>query len=920
MNKAKNTSLKSLFFLLSFFLIQGGSNVFSQLTLTTPINSPASAITNTLLGGGVSVSNITYNGSPVLANNNQNSVREFTNGTAAFPLNAGVLLQTSNAPGITDPDLTAIANPFPTSNNSITNGTIIEFDFIPDGDSLSFSYIFSSLEYTSFTCSNFNDVFGFFISGPGITGPYTNNAKNIAIIPGSTNVPVGINTVNAGTNADINQNCVNANPNWVADAIYFTTAYNTVYNSSNLPTSYNGSTVELTANATVICGLTYHIKLAISNVTDTGFDSGVFLKAGSFASTPTIDLSTSNTSSSFSDSVIVESCHQGNFCFERSLALSTDTAIVHYSLGGSAILGVDYNFLNAPNSGDSIILLPGDTSFCLDIAPVDDGIAEGPENIILSTFNINECGDTTYNTVEIWIADSPADLVTDAGADIVVCSGGVGTLDGTSTTPTNPVEWTYSGPGTVAFAPNNLVDDPGVTFVTPGTYTMFFTETNDSCALIKVDSMVVIYEELTISTSNDTIVCENGTANLFANALGGVSFDYNWSHTADLNPVQAVLPTGQTSYDVFAESSNGCITQTETITVDVLPPITLTSSASQTICPGESINVTATATGGNGGPYTYTWTNTNGPNVGNGNVYNVTPSVTTDYTVTVSDNCESTVQSSISEVVVAIIPPIEFDVVDGEICTPAEFVLFNETDSSLVQETYWYISDGQTFLDNDTINVFISEPGSYDVRMVVVTPDGCIDSARVDNMLTVYPKPEADFTYFPKPATILNTEVNFQNYSDGAFAYEWLFEQGDPTFSTLETPKITFPKGEVGTYDVELIAITINGCRDTIVKEVVVVPEVLIFVPNTFTPDGDENNPTWKAVIEGIDKTDVTIEIFNRWGEKVWESHDLEVGWDGTYGVGGSLVKSGTYIWKIKASNAINDEKYVWDGVVTVLY
>jgi gliding motility-associated-like protein len=910
--------LKSILLLLSFFILQGASNVFAQITLTNPNVTPAYAVTDVLLGQGVVATNITFNGSPFLINNPQNSVREFSNTSAAFPLSGGVLMQTNGGSVVTDADLSAI------TPNNVTNGAILEFDFVPDGDTLSFSYIFTSAEYSSFTCSNFNDVFGFFISGPGITGPYSNNSQNIAIVPGSNNIPVGINTVNSGSaSGGSGTNCSNIDPNWVANSVYFTTIYNSIYNNSPAITTapnYNGSTVELTANASVICGEVYHIKLAISNVSDQSYNSAVFLKAGSFASEPNIVISSNNVTSNYLDTVIVEGCDVGSFCFERTLVQSLDTSIVYYELSGLAIRALDYTFTNLPNSGDSIVLPPGVTNFCLNFNPTDDGFYEGPQDIFLTAYTINSCGDSTFSYADIWIVDKPLDLITDAGADTTVCSGGTGTLNGTFTIPTNQIKWTYTGPGNVVFTPDDETINAGVAFDTPGQYEFFLTEKNDSCALLKVDSMIVIYEELTFNVSSDTTICENGEATLFANATGATNFEYHWGHTTDLSANQSIMPASQTNLTVFARSDSGCVTPTETIVVDVLPPLGLSSTASQTICPGESINVTSTVSGGNGGPYNYTWTDPTGAIVGTSNIINVSPAVTTIYTVFVSDDCESTPKVSTSEVVVVELPAVKFGVVDGEICTPAEFVIFNQTDPLLVQDTYWYISDDQVFMQNDTINVLITEAGVYGVRMVIVTPDGCVDSLSINEMLTVYPKPKADFTYYPKPATILNAEVNFQNYSEDADTYYWSFEGGNPIFSTLEDPKTQYPEGVAATYEVELISTSMFNCKDTITKIVAVIPEVLIFAPNSFTPDGDELNPTWKPVIEGIDKMNVTLEVYNRWGEKVWESHNLDVGWDGTYGQGGSLVKVGTYVWKIQATNLINDDKYVWDGVLTVIY
>ncbi|RFC54373.1 choice-of-anchor L domain-containing protein [Brumimicrobium aurantiacum] len=909
-----STVVKLFSFLFAFLL---SNSLMGQITLTNPNITPAYAVNDVLLGAGVTATNITYNGSPLDAQNPQASVIEFANTSPVFPLDSGVLLQTSGAPNIIDPDLSAI------TTNNVTNGTIIEFDFIPDGDSLSFNYIFSSVEYQGYTCSNYNDVFGFFISGPGISGPYTNNAKNIAVVPGTTNIPVGINSVNSGSPSfgGSAANCAAVDPNWTSNSVYFTQSYNTLFSNSSLPgfSSFNGSTVELTANTSVICGQTYHIKLAISNVMDTGFDSGVFLKAGSFASEPAFQLSASNLTSTFSDSVIVESCHTGTFCFDRTAAQNSNQAVVYFQTSGTATRGVDYNLTNTQNSGDSVVLGIGVNSVCLNVVPIDDGITEGPENVEIVAYSVNPCGDTTFSTGEIWIADSPVDLVPNAGNDTVICNGGQGTLNGASTISSNEILWTYSGPGNVTFTPDDQTLNADVAFDTPGQYIMYLTESNDSCNTQVMDSIIVDYEEVTLGVTNDTTICENGTATMVATGSGSSSFVYNWSHSSDLNGTQVITPTNQDTYSVFAESVLGCLTDTLDIEVDVLPEITLVTSDSSTICPGENIKITASASGGDGGPYNYVWTDDNGVTVGNGDLIDVSPSVTTTYTVEVTDGCESTPKSSTVEVVVAGLPDIVFDVVDGEICTPAEFVLFNQTADSLVNETYWNISNGMTFMDNDTIEVNIENQGTYDVQMVVVTPEGCVDSASVNEMLRVYPKPSADFTFFPMPATILNPNVTFQNESVNGYSYEWNFEEGDPIFATSVNPTSTFPNDKTGEYEVELITTSEHGCKDTSTNIVEVIPDVTIFAPNSFTPNGDELNPTWKPMIQGVDNMNVTIEIYNRWGEKVWESHDLNVGWDGTYGSGNIIVPAGVYVWKVKASNMINDDKYVWDGVLNVI-
>ena len=119
-------------------------------------------------------------------------------------------------------------------------------------------------------------------------------------------------------------------------------------------------------------------------------------------------------------------------------------------------------------------------------------------------------------------------------------------------------------------------------------------------------------------------------------------------------------------------------------------------------------------------------------------------------------------------------------------------------------------------------------------------------------------------------------------------------------------------------YDVELIVTSQYGCKDTVVGIVQVVPEVIFYAPNSFTPDGDAFNNTWRVFISNISMDNFSLEIFNRWGELIWESKNPDAAWDGTYG--GKLIENGTYIWKMRAMDMFTDEKFEWNGHVNVIY
>ena len=196
----------------------------SETSFSQYIQSQQSAedlINNVLAGGGVQISNVTIAGDSA-------QIGEFDLGTSVgLSINRGVVMTTGSIPtqlvdngfsgtinspaaqgtlsssfgnGVDagdDVDLNAIIGSFGTAAPNTNNKAVIEFDFVPSGDSLRFNYVFGSEEYNGFVCSQFFDCFGFFISGPGITGPYTGNAKNIAIVPG-TNLPVSMNTINNG--------------------------------------------------------------------------------------------------------------------------------------------------------------------------------------------------------------------------------------------------------------------------------------------------------------------------------------------------------------------------------------------------------------------------------------------------------------------------------------------------------------------------------------------------------------------------------------------------------------------------------------------------------------------------------------------------------------------------------------------------
>ena len=457
--------------------------VFSQSVVVSNAQTPTQLVNNVLLGMGVTASNITINGNPVTANAMQGNVASFTNTNPAFPISSGLLLTTGNAIAAQGPNnSTSLSNNLPATASvasdphlnilaagTVTNGVVLEFDFIPTGDTLNFRYIFGSEEYPEFSPSTWNDAFGLFLWGPGITGPYVlagyPNGANIATIPGG--IPVTINNVGDASNTQYY--VFNDNGSTYGNAI-----------------QYDGTTVLLTAAASVQCNQTYHIKLAISNVSDQAYDSGVFLEANSFSSN-VVDVAVATVSG---DTTIIEGCNFADIVFTRPEGNMLDTLSIIYTIGGTATEGVDYN-----NLIDTIVFLPGVDTVILNLTPIQDGSIEGIESIIISVNIINPCGDTITSDGIIYVWDGPTidTLISTNAVCIANGSVSVAIVD-----PIFPATYNWTGPGGSSSMQTWTSLDPGWYTVT---VTQAGCSTTDSIEVL-LDSPPPIIDTLESTNTN----------------------------------------------------------------------------------------------------------------------------------------------------------------------------------------------------------------------------------------------------------------------------------------------------------------------------------------------------------------------------------------------------------------------------------
>nr|WP_294861423.1 gliding motility-associated C-terminal domain-containing protein [uncultured Fluviicola sp.] len=489
-----------------------------------------------------------------------------------------------------------------------------------------------------------------------------------------------------------------------------------------------------------------------------------------------------------------------------------------------------------------------------------------------------------------------------------------------ATTTTNPV-CNGSSDGTITITSAGASEysfDNGVTWQTSNTQGGFAAGTYTVCAKNTLGCQKCTTATLTnpplivLTVANDTTICQNGTATLWALATGGATYSYHWDHSPSLVAVTQVNPSANAYYPVQAQTDLGCWSNRDSIYVMMNPVLSGIMTADPSTCPGYEDSLTIVASGGIGAPYTFTWS-TGQTDVGTESTLNDAPLATTSYTVTINDVCETTPITFTGSIITYPVPVPQITVDQATKCEPAVFTLYNP-DSLNTMNSIWRISNGDEFMDVDSLLTTSAMNGTYDVQLIVTSPDGCIDSTTWEDYLTVMQTPVADFKWSPDPITMFNTQVLFTEYSLYANTYEWSFPGATPNSSTNDDQTVLYPDGQTGTYYVTLVATSYLGCTDTITKEVVILPEVIIYAPNAFTPDGDEFNQTWRIYIEGVDEFDFELQIFNRWGEVIWESHDVNASWDGTYH--GQLVPQGTYTWLVRTRELISDKKYVWNGSI----
>lgn len=483
---------------------------------------------------------------------------------------------------------------------------------------------------------------------------------------------------------------------------------------------------------------------------------------------------------------------------------------------------------------------------------------------------------------------------------------------------------------TTGTAPYNYSIDGGANFqagnqfggLPAGNYDIVVTDAN-GCEAI---SNTTIYQpdSLYSVAPSDWPACFGETVTVQAFTNGGsvpyTTFEWtnNLNATVETNAIFDIVVTEDITYTYQVTDANGCMTAPVSYSINPTPELMLTPGPDEMICIGEDVDISVTATGGElidfgtYQGYSYSWdTGVAGDTL---EIINVGPIVQTVYTVTVTDQCGAVKDTFVT---VGIHPDPITDVLGGGNGCAPDTMSFQNPSYAPGTTVLWDFGNGVTSTDPNPTNVLFLNPGCFDVTLTAVSDQGCTTTSTYADLVCIYEDPIPGFYTDPNSPSILDPTTTVISTAQDADTWYYTFD-GFGT-SSEENPTITFPVDEETTVNICQTVTSVEGCTATICSPLEIHEEILFYVPNIFTPDGDLFNETFHPVMtSGVDMYEYHLTIFNRWGEIIFESFNYDTGWNGHYGNGG-LVDDGVYIWQIEFGEKLSDKKQTHRGHVTVL-
>ena len=503
-------------------------------------------------------------------------------------------------------------------------------------------------------------------------------------------------------------------------------------------------------------------------------------------------------------------------------------------------------------------------------------------------YTVNGCpSDTVFFSVEV-ITTPTIDI-----SDVSICEGDVGTLTAYPSESGGTFNWF---PGGFTTSSITISSDTNVTYNV--SYTL------NGCTS-EIQSAELIVNEIPSIVLDDIGICngDSGILTAIASTPGGV---YTWSGFTETTESLEVNPTVTSSYTVVYELNN-CTSQpvSAVVTVTDQPFINVSDIG---LCTGETVSITAVPSEPGG---IINWT----PGDYDTETITITPTEDMEYIVNYNLNgCLAEAQTV--SVTVDTVPAVTFDVSATSGCAPMNVVFTNTTDNAF--DCVWDIDGITTMNECSGFSFTFWNEGCYDINLSMGTPNGCTASMTMEDIICVLPNPNVDFSVSTSQVSFGSSEVDFTNNSTNAVDYIWDYGDGTADSLVFYPGPHEFDIDDEEFFPVTLYGISEFGCIDSLQLMIFVDHDAVIFAPNSFTPDNDGLNDTWFPTYStSIDENYFEVQIYNRWGEMIFEAKDFSNTWDGTYK--GTACQVGTYTYRILYKRKYSEERHHVVGHISLI-
>jgi gliding motility-associated-like protein len=422
--------------------------------------------------------------------------------------------------------------------------------------------------------------------------------------------------------------------------------------------------------------------------------------------------------------------------------------------------------------------------------------------------------------------------------------------------------------------------------------------TNNGCTSDTVFFAINVNSNPIVNAGSPIVMCEGPEITMTATGSAGATFvwDNSITQSTPFTPV-----AGNYIYSVTATLNNCSAIDQVAVTVNVTP--TVSAGVDRIVCENSFVTLTGS------GASILIWNNGVSDNTP------FLPTASGEYIVN-GQNSFGCSDADTMQLTFEPLPTPSFTSNVNSGCSPT-VVVFNS--NATTNSCLYTFSDGTSEIGCTNISHTFTNVGQYDVTLTQVSINQCIGSVTVPSAIVINPDPVASFVVDRSIVNMIDPVAYFVNTSTGALDYDWDF--GDASGVVIdENPFHSFPADAAGDYTVRLIAISQFGCMDTAYTQIKVEESLMFYIPNSFTPNGDEFNNKFQPVFySGIDPQNFNMKIFNRFGQLIFESNDASLGWDGDYGSGNGLVETGVYTFKIEFSTSTKDEKKLVVGNVNVI-